>query len=243
MKTALITGGAGGIGSASAEALCKAGFSVAINYCHSEEKALALSSSLISRGYDAFTVRADVGKASEVDEMFDFIIGRCGSVDVLVNNAGISTHELFDTLSDEMWQKYLDVNLSGPVFCCRRAVKEMLRLKSGSIINISSMWGQTGASCEVAYSTVKAGVIGLTRALAKEVAPSGIRVNCICPGAVDTKMMECYSGADIKAFCEEIPLGRLAAPSEIADAVVFLATEKSSYITGQILGVNGGAVI
>lgn len=243
MKTAIVTGGAKGIGAAAVKKLCENGFSVAINYLSSEEKAKALSSDLVSSGYDAFPVKADVADASQVKAMFERVMRRNGRIDVLVNNAGIAKQQLFDTVSDEEWQEMLSCDLTGAFNCCREAVSFMLKAKYGRIINVSSMWGQVGASCEVSYSAAKAGVIGLTKALAKEVGLSGITVNCVSPGAIQTDMMAHFSESDVCALCEEIPLGRLGTPEEVAELIAFLASDKAAYITGQTVGVNGGMVV
>jgi 3-oxoacyl-[acyl-carrier protein] reductase len=165
-----------------------------------------------------------------------------GAVDVLVNNAGISQQKLFTDITDEDWRRMTGVNLDGVFYCSREASREMIRKKSGSIINISSMWGQVGASCEVHYSAAKAGVIGLTKALAKELGPSNIRVNCIAPGVIDTDMMSGFDNETKNSLIDETPLLRLGTPEDIAKAVVFLADE-NSFITGQVLGVNGGIII
>ncbi len=242
-KTALVTGGAGGIGEAIVRRLCADSFTVVINYFSSEEKAKALSSELVLSGFDCFAIKADICDENQVEAMISQIIERTGSIDVLVNNSGVALQKLFDLTTAEEWQKIQSVNLTGTFNCSKAVVPYMLSKKYGRIINISSMWGQVGASCEVAYSSAKAGVIGLTKALAKELAPSGITVNCVSPGAVATSMMKNFSKEDIAALCEEIPAGRLARPEEIAEAVAFFANEKAAYVTGQNLGVNGGMVV
>ena len=243
MKTALVTGGAGGIGAAAVKKLCENGFSTAINYFSSEERAFALSSELVSMGYDAFAVKADVSDPQQVKSMLDTVIKRCGRIDVLVNNAGIARQQLFDTVTDDEWRHMLDCDLTGAFYCCREALPYMLRAKYGRIINIASMWGQVGASCEVAYSAAKSGVIGMTKALAKEVGLAGITVNCVSPGAIATDMMAQFTDEDIAALCEEIPLGRLGTPNDVAGVIAFLAGDGASYITGQTIGVNGGMVV
>ena len=243
MKTAVVTGGAGGIGAAVCERLCRDGYSVAVNWFSSEEKAASLVKRLTQSGFDAFAVKGDVSVSADADALIQAVFCRNGRIDVLVNNAGIAVRSLFDETSDEQWRRVTDTNLTGVFNCSRAASKHMLRQKSGRIINISSMWGQTGASCEVAYSASKAGVIGLTKALAKELAPSGITVNCVSPGVVDTDMMSSFSQEERCLIAEDIPLGRFASPEDIANAVAFFADGRSAYITGQILGVNGGAVI
>lgn len=241
-KVALVTGGAKGIGAAIVKKLCKDGYSVAINYNKSEQRALSLCSFCASEGFTALPVRCDVSSSSEVEKMFTEIEEKLGTVEVLVNNAGISLWGLFDTVTDEQWAEIIGTNLTGTFNCTRRAVPAMLKNKYGRIINISSVWGQEGASCEAAYSASKAGVIGLTKALAKEYAPSGITVNCICPGVIDTDMMSRFSDEEKAEICEDIPAGRMGSPGEVAEAVSFFANENSSYVTGQILGVNGGMI-
>ena len=239
-RVALVTGGAKGIGAAIVKKLCKDGYSVAINYNKSEQRALSLCSFCASEGFTVLPVRCDVSSSSEVEKMFTEIEEKLGSVEVLINNAGISLWGLFDTVTDEQWAEIIGTNLTGTFNCTRRAVPAMLKNKYGRIINISSVWGQEGASCEAAYSASKAGVIGLTKALAKEYAPSGITVNCICPGVIDTDMMSRFSDEEKADICEDIPAGRMGSPEEVAEAVSFFASENSSYVTGQILGVNGG---
>lgn len=184
-------------------------------------------------------VKADVSNPAEVEAMFDEI----GAVDVLVNNAGISSQKLFTDITDDEWRRTIGVNLDGVFYCCRSALPHMISRKSGVIINISSMWGEVGASCEVHYSASKAGIIGLTKALAKEVGPSGVRVNCITPGVVMTDMMSEFDDETVNELKAETPLNRLGTPEDIAAAVLFLASDDASFITGQTLGVNGGFII
>ncbi len=243
MKTAIVTGGATGIGAATVRALCKQGYSVAIVYNSSEENALALSSGLIYDGFDAFPVKADVRNPDEVNEAVNRVFRLNRRIDVLVNNAGLSLSKLTQDVTDAQWADVLGVNLSGAFYFCRAVLPHMIRAQAGRIVNIASMWGQAGASMEVAYSAAKAGVIGLTKALAKETALSGVTVNCVAPGAVDTAMMASFSEADVQALCEEIPVGRLGTPEEVAGAVAFFTAEENGYITGQVLGVNGGFVV
>ncbi len=241
-KTAFVTGGSKGIGAAVVKKLCEDGFRVAVNYNSSEQRAKALCSELTSLGYEVIAIRGDVSSAADVKRMFTEIRERFGCVSVLVNNAGVSLWGLFDTVTDEQWQSTLGVNLTGAFNCSREALKDMLSMKYGRIINISSVWGQVGASCEAVYSATKAGIIGLTKALAKEYALSGITVNCVSPGVIDTDMMNRFSDREKEDICEEIPMGRMGTSEEVAFAVSFFASEKSSYITGQIIGVNGGTV-
>lgn len=236
MKTALVLGGTGGIGEAVVRTLCNAGYRTAVGYCHSEEKAKILSETL-----GVLPVFCDQRNSESVQTAVLTVAETFGSLHLLVNCAGVSEWGLFDSMSDQMWNDLRAVNLDGVVYSCRSAVPIMVRQKYGAIVNIGSVWGETGASCEVAYSACKAGVSGLTKALAKELAPSGITVNCVAPGAVETAMMQRFAQAEIDALCEEIPVGRMAKPAEVADAVLFLAN--APYITGQILGVNGGLYI
>ena len=242
-KTALVTGGAGGIGEAIVRRLCADSFTVVINYFSSEEKAKALSSELVLSGFDCFAVKADVSDEKQVESMISQIVEKTGGIDVLVNNSGVALQKLFDLTSAEEWQKIQSVNLTGTFNCAKAVVPHMISGKYGRIINISSMWGQVGASCEVAYSAAKAGVIGLTKALAKELAPSGITVNAIAPGLIETNMNSNLSIEELSDFVSEIPLGRMGSADEIAAAIEFLASDKADYITGQILGINGGFVV
>lgn len=242
-RVAVVTGGASGIGEAVVRALCRDSFAVAINYNSSEAEALALASELSLKGSNVITVKADVSSSEQVNAMMKTVNEKLGTPQVLVNNSGIAQQLLFTDITDEDWSRMIGINLTGTFNTCRAVLPFMIHEKKGRIINISSMWGQVGASCEVHYSASKAGVIGLTKALAQEVAPSGITVNCVAPGAVETKMMASFSQEDINFLCEEIPLGRLGKPQEIADIVAFLASDSAGYITGQVISVNGGMVI
>ena len=242
-KIAVVTGGASGIGETIVRALCRDGFAVAINYNRSEAQALALASELCAAGNNVIAVKADVSSSTEVNEMINAVKTKLGTPNVLVNNAGIAQQKLFTDITDEDWNRMIGINLTGAFNTCRAVLPFMIHEKSGKIINISSMWGQVGASCEVHYSAAKAGLIGLTKALAQETAPSGITVNCVAPGAVNTKMMADFTQEDINCLCDEIPLGRLGKAEEIADIVAFLASDRAEYITGQVIGVNGGMVI
>ena len=239
MKTVLITGAARGIGAAAAESFAEAGYQVVINYLHSAEKAEALAARWSGR---ALAVQADVADPAQVDAMFAAAEKTFGGVDVLVCNAGIAAQKLLTDVTDEEWRRMLDVHLSGAFYCCRRALPHKIHQKWGRILTVSSMWGQVGGSCEVAYSAAKAGLIGLTKALAKEEGPSGVTVNCVAPGVIDTDMMASFSAEDKAALAEETPLGALGTPKQVADALVFLASDGAGYITGQVLGVNGGLV-
>ena len=239
MKTVLITGAARGIGAAAAESFAEAGYQVVINYLHSAEKAEALAARWSGR---ALAVQADVADPAQVEAMFAAAEKTFGGVDVLVCNAGIAAQKLFTDVTDEEWRRMLDVHLSGAFYCCRRALPRMIRQKWGRILTVSSMWGQVGGSCEAAYSAAKAGLIGLTKALAREEGPSGVTVNCVAPGVIDTDMMAAFSAEDKEALAQETPLGALGTPKQVAGALVFLAGDGAGYITGQVLGVNGGLV-
>ena len=243
MSTVLITGASRGIGAACARAFAKAGYAVAVNYCRSEEKAFALVNEITSVGSRAVAVQADVADSKQVEAMFDTVRAELGGVDILVNCAGIAHSGLLTDLTDDEWDNLIGTDLSGTFYCCREALKDMIRAHSGAIVNIASMWGEVGASCEAAYSAAKAGVIGLTKALAKEVGPSGIRVNAVSPGVVMTDMMAGYTAEDIAALKNETPMNRLGTPEDIAQTVLFLASDKAQFITGQVIGVNGGMVI
>ena len=243
MNTVLITGASRGIGAECARAFAKAGYDVAINYRRSAEKAAALVDEIKAYGVNAICVQADVADSAQVKLMFEAIRSELGAVDILINNAGIAHTGLLTDMTDDEWQRLINTDLSGTFYCCREALRDMIRAHSGVIINIASMWGEVGASCEAAYSASKAGVIGLTKALAKEVGPSGIRINAVSPGVVMTDMMADYTQDEINALKDETPLNALGTPEDIAEAVLFLASEKARFITGQVLSVNGGMVI
>ena len=234
-KTVLITGASRGIGKACAQVFAKAGYSVAIDYNKSEKEAGELAEALRRQGCDAECFKADVSNPREVDALQEWALARFGHIDVLINNAGISLAGLLTDLTLDQWAELRGVCLDGTVYCSRAFLPDMVRRRSGCIINISSVWGVRGASYEAAYSAVKAGIVGLTLALSKEYAPSGIRVNCIAPGVIDTDMSRCY---DLAALAEDTPLGRVGRPEEIAEAALFLA--EAGFVTGQVLGVDGG---
>ena len=242
-RTVLITGASRGIGAACAEAFAREGYNVAVNYNNSAGAATELCEKLRSMGADCFAVRADVSDSAAVSRMFGEVYGRFGFIDVLVNNAGVSLIKLFTDTDDSEWRKVTDTDLSSVYYCCRAALPSMIREHRGCIVNVASMWGEVGASCEAVYSAAKAGVIGLTKALAKELAPSGIRVNAVSPGVIMTDMMKGFADSELDELREEIPLGRFGAPEDVAQAALFLASDKAGYITGQTLSVNGGMVI
>lgn len=243
MKTVVITGASKGIGAATAILFARKGYNVVINYNNSYEAAKLLTRSLSSQGYSVMDVKANVANHLETDLLIKEAVYKFGSVDVLINNAGVSHIGLITDTDEYDSDRIFDINLKGVYNCCKSVTPVMVSQKSGKIINIASMWGEVGASCEVAYSAAKAGVIGLTKALAKELAPSNINVNAISPGLIETGMNSNISIEDLSNFVEDIPLGRMGSADEIAAAAYFLASEDSDYITGQILGVNGGFVI
>lgn len=245
MKKALVTGGSGGIGSAICDALAKCGCAIAVHYYHGEKQANELADALHEKYHvETCTVQANVADADSVRAMFDALDNRFGAIDVLVNNAGIAQQKLFTDITDKDWKHMVGVNLDGVFYCSREALRRhLLPAHKGVILNISSMWGQAGASCEVHYSAAKAGVIGLTKALAKEVGLSGVRVNCIAPGVVMTDMMKGFDVHTLASLREETPLNILGTPEDIAEAAAFLCSDKAGFITGQVLGVNGGFVI
>ncbi len=242
-KTVVITGASKGIGAAMAILFAEKGYNVVMGYNESFQNVKLLSSSLLSQGYHVMPFKVNVANRLETDLLIKEAVYKYGAVDVLINNAGVSFNGLITETDEFDSDRMFDVNLKGVYNCCKSVTPFMVNQKSGKIINISSMWGQTGASCEVAYSAAKAGVNGLTKALAKELAPSGITVNAIAPGLIDTSMNSNLSVEDLAAFVEEIPLGRMGNADEIAATALFLASEGANYITGQIIGVNGGYVI
>lgn len=230
-KTALVTGSSRGIGAAIARTLAADGWQVILHYNESEEKAMALAAELQTRA-----IRADVTDPVQVENLFR----EAGEVDLLVCNAGVAEYELFTDVTEDRWAHIRGVNLDGVYRCCRAAIPAMVRKKAGCILLVSSVWGVYGAAMEAAYSAAKAALIGLTKALAKELGPSGIRVNCIAPGVIDTDMLSQFDAADRQALAEDTPLGRIGKPADVAALAAFLASEKASFITGQTIGCDGG---
>ena len=242
MQNILITGASRGIGAACAKIFAENGFRVFINYFKSRDLAKELCVELREKGADVFTFCADVSDSAQVEKMMSEISARFGGVDVLINNAGIAQQSMFCDISEQDWDKMFNINIKGMYLCTQKALPYMINKKSGSIVNLSSMWGISGASCEVHYSAAKAAVIGFTKALAKELGPSGIRVNCVAPGAVSTEMNAALSDEDIASLCDETPLGKIATPDEIAKSIYYMAVT-DTFSTGQVLSPNGGLVM
>ncbi len=242
-KSAVITGASRGIGRACAVELAKAGFDVLINYRSSDSAADATLALCRDYGVKCVKFCADVADESEVRRMLAFAEMELGGVGVLVNNAGVSESGLFTDMTREDYTRVFDTNVWGSAVCAREAAKIMIAAGGGKIINISSMWGIVGSSCEALYSASKAAVIGLTKALAKELAPSNITVNCVAPGVIDTDMNACYDKATMADLREQTPLGRIGTPEDAAKAVAFLAGDGADFITGEVLRVDGGFVI
>ena len=243
MKTALVTGSSRGIGRAVARELAHQGWAVGINYLHREDKAQELVEELTAAGCQAAVFQADVADGAAGASMVKELGETFSPVELVVNNAGVAGQSLFQDISDEMWNRYLAVNLGGARNTIKAALPHMISEKRGCIVNISSIWGQRGASCEVAYACTKAGIIALTRSLAMELAPSGIRVNCVAPGVINTDMVQVLGQETLDELAKETPLGRLGTPEDIAYAVSFFASERAGFITGQVLTADGGFIV
>ena len=238
MKHVLVTGASGGIGRACALAFAGKGYSVTVCYNTNKYAAEELTGTILKKGVPAIAVKADVSSESDVAELFKYAESEIGPVDTLINNAGISHFGLLTDMSTSQWHDIINTNLTSVFLCCRQALPSMVKYKRGCIINMSSIWGESGASCESAYSASKAGMIGLSKALAKEYGPSGIRVNCISPGFIATGMNSRLSQSEIDDFTSETPLCRTGTPDEVASAALFLA--ENGFVTGQVIGVTGG---
>jgi 3-oxoacyl-[acyl-carrier protein] reductase len=238
MKTVLITGGSRGIGRAMVELFSKNGYCVAFTYKNSENEAKSLAEAT-----GAICIKADSALENEVVSAVKLAEEKIGHIDCLINNAGISSFSMFTDLTLEDWNRCIGVNLTGAFLYSKAVIPSMVSRKWGRIINVTSMWGLVGSSCEVHYSTAKAGLIGMTKALAKELGPSGITVNAIAPGVIETEMNKCLSEEDKAALCEETPVMRIGKPEEIAEAALFLAGEKAGFITGEVMNISGGFIM
>ncbi len=240
MKTAVITGASRGIGKATAEVFARAGYNTVICYNNSQSEAEELCYKLKNEGLSVFVRKLDVQISNDVESFFSEIYDLFGSIDVLVNNAGVSSFGLLTETQNSEFLRVNSINYKGTFYCCRECARYMLKNHKGSIINVSSMWGLSGSSCESVYSASKAAVIGLTKALAKELGPSDIRVNCVAPGVIDTKMNASLPQETMNELAYSTPLCRIGKPEEVAEAILFLASDKASFITGQVLSVDGG---
>ncbi len=242
-KCTLVTGASRGIGRAIAAALAGKGWAVCVNYLKRRDAAEGLVSELRAQGCAALAFQADVADREAVEHMVLTAAETLGPVELLVNNAGLSHQGLFQDVDDILWDRLLAVNLTGPRNAIRAVLPHMLSEKRGCIVNISSIWGLRGGSCEVAYACTKAAVVGLTRSLALELAPSGIRVNCVAPGCIETDMVRMLGEETRSMLAEETPLGRLGMPEDIAEAVAFLASDRAAFITGQVITADGGFTV
>lgn len=237
-KTVFITGGSRGIGACAVYEFARRGYNVAFTYLNSKENA-----EKIAKSTGACAILCDVSNSEDVNNAVKIATDTFGKIDILINNAGISEFALFTDITDEMWHKMIETNLSSAFYTSRAVLPQMINRKDGVIINVSSMWGQVGAACETHYSVSKAGMIGLTKALAKEVGPSNIRVNCVCPGTIDTEMNAHLSSEDKECLISDTPLNKIGQCEDVVNSLLFLSEDSSSFITGQVLGVNGGFII
>ena len=237
-RVVLITGGSRGIGAAAARRFAAGGDKVVINYCRSREQAEALAAET-----GGWAVGADVSDPEQVRNMVDNVLDKFCQLDILICNAGIAQQKLFGDLTDQDWRRMFAVNVDGMFYTIRAALPHFIHRKQGRILTLSSMWGQVGGSCEVAYSAAKAAVIGMTKALAKELGPSGITVNCVAPGVIDTEMNANLGPEDLVALAEETPMGVIGRPEDVAEALWYLASPGAKFVTGQVLAPNGGLIV
>lgn len=237
-KVVVVTGGSKGIGAQIVKTLANENYKVILNYNNSKEQAEKIQQELLEQGKEIEIIKADVSKREETEKLIQFAINKFNKIDVLINNAGISQEGLFTDVTEEEWQKIINTNLNSVFYCNQQALKYMIQEQQGCIINISSIWGETGASCEVAYSTTKAAINGMTKALAKEVGPSNIRVNAIAPGIIDTDMNRSLTNEELEPIKEQIPLNKIGKALDIAKCVKWLIEDE--YTTGQIISINGG---
>lgn len=237
-KVVVVTGGSRGIGAQIVKTLANENYKVVLNYNNSKEQAEKIQQELLEQGKEIEIIKADVSKREETEKLIQFAINKFNKIDVLINNAGISQEGLFTDVTEEEWKKIINTNLNSVFYCNQQALKYMIPEQQGCIINISSIWGETGASCEVAYSTTKAAINGMTKALAKEVGPSNIRVNAIAPGIIDTDMNRNLTNEELEQIKEQIPLNKIGKALDIAKCVKWLIEDE--YTTGQIISINGG---
>lgn len=237
-KVVVVTGGSRGIGAQIVKTLANENYKVILNYNNSKEQAEKIQQELLEQGNEIEIIKADVSKREETEKLIQFAINKFNKIDVLINNAGISQEGLFTDVTEEEWQKIISTNLNSVFYCNQQALKYMIPEQQGCIINISSIWGETGASCEVAYSTTKAAINGMTKALAKEVGPSNIRVNAIAPGIINTDMNRNLTNEELEQIKEQIPLNKIGKALDIAKCVKWLIEDE--YTTGQIISINGG---
>ena len=242
-RVALVTGASRGIGRGIALELARQGWAVCVNYVEHGEAAEKTAADIRALGQNALAVQADVADGGAVEAMAHLAERELGPISLLVNNAGIAGQMQFQDITDQQWNRYLSVNLGGARNAIRAVLPGMLSEKRGCIVNISSIWGLRGASCETAYACTKAALIGLTRSLALELAPSGIRVNCVAPGVIDTDMVQVLGRETLRDLAEQTPLGRLGTPEDVAHAVAFFASDQASFLTGQVLGADGGFIV
>lgn len=243
VKTVLVTGASRGIGKAAAIGFGRLGYNVAVNYCNNRKAAEETAAAVNSYGGRAAVYKADISESCEVSDMVSGIEKELGGVDILVNNAGIAEQIVFSDITEEKWDRMFDVNVKGAYLVTKAVLPHMIHEKHGRIINISSMWGVSGGSCEVHYSAAKAAVIGMTKALAKELGPSGITVNCVAPGVIDTDMNMHLNAEDKQMLCDETPLMKIGTPEDVAAAVLFFASDGAGFVTGQILSADGGITV
>ncbi len=242
-KVVLITGASRGIGSSAARAFSENGYNVILNYNNSKEQAMSVLNDIRRNKTSSIALKADVSKRKEAEYLIDKSLEQFGHIDVLVNNAGIAQQKMFTEITEQDWKKMFSVNIDGMFNCTQLALRYMIKRHKGKIINVSSIWGIAGASCEVHYSASKAAVIGFTKSLAKELGPSGIQVNCVAPGVIETDMNKNLDDLTIKEIINETPLERIGTPRDIANTILFLAQDASDFITGQVISPNGGFVI
>ena len=242
-KVVLITGASRGIGSSAARVFSENGYIVVLNYNNSKEQAMSVLNDIRRNKTSSIALKADVSKRKEAEYLIDKSLEQFGHIDVLINNAGIAQQKMFTEITEQDWKKMFSVNIDGMFNCTQLALRDMIKRHKGKIINVSSIWGIAGASCEVHYSASKAAVIGFTKSLAKELGPSGIQVNCVAPGVIETDMNKNLDDLTIKEIINETPLERIGTPRDIANTILFLAQDASDFITGQVISPNGGFVI